>query len=102
MDEGQVGDLEQLRIVTRRLLDRLGDALGANGPEQLEGNAAWYDRLYGAKSTLSATLLTVAELLLKLEAIQPADTAQAGTPVSEEDERILRHFIERARESDGD
>ena len=86
----------------RLLLDRLCEALDEKGAEKLEASPAWYDRLYGAKSTLSATLLTVADLVLKLEGVQQQAAKAEAAPgfLSEADAQLVDRFIARMRAAD--
>jgi len=63
-----LNNIEQLKNISRKMLDRLEQALEeeqANSDPKLKQDA--HERMFGVKSSLAATLVTLAELMLRLE-----------------------------------
>lgn len=96
-------DRQRLQAVARTLLRRLEEALKDAGdgddPALL---LRVHERLFGAKHSLVATLVTLAELLLSLEAPALNAAAGEGGMLSPGDVALVEDFVrkERARKED--
>ena len=78
----EVGDIDNLKTVTRKMLDRVGKELGsrkADPTKTEEDQQKAHERVFG-KTSLATTLVTLAELLLKLEQAQKSSGEEENIP----------------------
>lgn len=95
-----VTDLRRLRAVARALLARLEVALEptqAPDAPAVELQLQLLDRLLGAKTSLVASLVTLADLMIRLEAMTQGE-ADVMPPLSEADAALVEAFVRRMRQ----
>lgn len=90
-------DLERLKDVTRKMLERLEGALEhavAKSEKSDLFQQHYHERVFGAKTSLAEVLTMLADLFFKLEA-QNLPTAEPVQSV--EEEGVFEDFIRRIR-----
>jgi len=99
-------DVARLKEVIRSLLERIELVLAtplSMDAKTLELQIGLYDRFFGAKVTLASTLTTLADLLLKLDAIegekQAALTAMPSG-LSDADVALVEAFVHKMRQTE--
>jgi hypothetical protein len=104
-------DFRRLEALARALIDRLEDALQPQTLSLGEGNTDGdkrFERLFGARSSVTSTLVSLSELMLKLGQAQAEKKSKkiAKTTeitdgrLSDQDVEIVKEFIRKAAISD--
>ena len=99
-NHAEPGDLERLKVATRRLLARLEDALGEEvGTEQDSGRL--HERLFGTKGSLISALVTLVDVFMRLETVaKPEDLSEGDVALSDGDVALLEAFAQRIKEAE--
>ncbi len=97
-------DMARLKAVTRGLLEKLEKALEepvALKSDAFDAQTKVHERLFGAKASLASTLVTLADLFLKLEGVAPGeDVVTAGRALSEADVALVEAFVQRMQHAE--
>ncbi|MBY0407807.1 MAG: hypothetical protein K2Q01_08945 [Rickettsiales bacterium] len=99
-------DLARLRGITRLLIRKLEAAVKKpveakpEEDKQEGGGVAEHDRVFGAKASLTSTLVVLSDLFLKLEGASAGQAAAAeeGVAISDADAALVEAFVQRVRE----
>src|SRR5579884_2528148 len=81
-------DLERLRCAARKLLSRLESALEQEAAAPEGDSQERHDRVFGSKDSLTATLVTLTDLLLTLEKPRPGDAAVSDDATASEPDML--------------
>jgi hypothetical protein len=97
-------DLDRLRGVVRNMLDCIDESINREGHPVKEDKARKdaHERMFASKDSLVAALVTVAELMLKLEQAGkiPQDEEENSTPepaMAAADISLVETFLQRAQ-----
>src|SRR5436190_1357885 len=101
-------DIQRLKTVTGKMLDQLEKTLSCRvlkSPKQAEHREKMHEWVFGNKSSLAVTLISLAELILRLEDAekQTALNSEAGSSaptrsLAEADIALIEAFVQRARD----
>lgn len=96
-------DIERLKAVTRKMLDRLEQALAASAPgseEEASERQKLHDWIFGQKTSLAVTLISLAELVFKLEETGSDGAKDAARTFSVADAALVEAFLCRVRDQE--
>ena len=97
-----VSDREYLRLVTRKMLQKIEQALDAEMSfKPSENTSKTHNRVFGAKTSLASTLVTLAKLLLQLGAEEKifSGTQSIEKPFSDGDIALVESFVSKMKNS---